>query len=194
MNWYTTMADSFPSVRTVLNVFTEEECRRIIGHGLNGPLTPGYAPGMRIDPDRRSSMVRFIYADEGTHWIFARLWKTLEDQGLKEGITTLNFVQFTEYKAEYGGHFGLHRDTEVFYHATDTTNLKRKTTCVIQLSDPLLYEGGDLEFVYDKGKILTGQKDRGCGILFPSKALHRANRVTAGERYSLVAWFEGPKL
>jgi predicted 2-oxoglutarate/Fe(II)-dependent dioxygenase YbiX len=40
---------------------------------------------------------------------------------------------------------------------------------------------------------LYGQKDRGCAILFPSKALHKANRVTSGERYSLVAWFEGPR-
>jgi PKHD-type hydroxylase len=180
-------------VHTVLSVFTPEECERIIALGQSAPLTPGYAPGMRIDPDRRSSFVRFIYSDEGTHWLFSRLWKTLQDEGLNEGITTLNFTQFTEYKAEYGGHFGLHRDTEHFYHPTDTTHFKRKITLVIQLSDPATYEGGDLEFVYEKGKILTGQRDLGCGILFPSKALHRANRVTRGERYSLVAWFEGPR-
>lgn len=187
------MENSLPSVHTVLSVFTPEECSRIITYGLNGPLSPGYAPGMRIDPDRRSSLVRFIYPDEGSHWIFARLWKTVENSNMKEGITTLNFAQFTEYKAEYGGHFSLHRDTEVFYHATDTTHMKRKVTLVIQLSDPDLYEGGDLEFVYDKGKSLYGQRDQGCGIIFPSKALHKANRVTRGERYSLVAWFEGPK-
>jgi PKHD-type hydroxylase len=187
------MDDRVPEVHTVLSVFTPEECSRIITHGLNGPLTPGYAPGMRIDPDRRSSLVRFIYPDEGTHWIFSRLWKTLEDEGMDEGVTTLNFAQFTEYKAEYGGHFSLHRDTEVFYHATDTTNMKRKVTLVIQLSDPDTYKGGDLEFVYDKAKSLYGQRDHGCAILFPSKALHKANRVIEGERYSLVAWFEGPK-
>lgn len=181
------------SVHIVLNIFSEEECQRIIAIGLSQQLHPGYSPGMRIDPERRSSMIRFIYPDEGTHWLFARLWKTLEDEKLKEGITTLNFLQFTEYKAEYGGHFSVHRDTETFYHATDTTNLRRKITCVIQLSDPHLYEGGNLEFIIDKGETLAGQKDRGCGILFPSKALHRASRVTAGVRYSLVAWFEGPK-
>lgn len=187
------MAENLSDIHTVLGVFTPEECSRIISCGLNGPLTPGYSPGMRIDPDRRSSMIRFIYPDEGTHWIFARLWKTLEEQDLADGITTLNFTQFIEYKAEYGGHFDLHRDTEVFYHATDVTHLKRKITCVIQLSDPDTYRGGNLEFVFGKGKTLAGQGDRGCGILFPSKTLHRANRVTVGERYSLVAWFEGPK-
>lgn len=189
-----TMENSFPSVRTVLNVFTPEECSRIITYGLNEPLSVGYAPGMRIDPDRRSSMVRFVYMNDGTHWIFSRLWKTLEDQGLREGITTLNFTQFTEYKAEYGGHFSWHRDTEVFYHATDTTNLKRKVTCVIQLSDPSTYEGGNLEFALPTNQTAYGQRDQGCAILFPSKTSHRANRVTKGERYSLVAWFEGPKL
>lgn len=176
-------------IRTVTSVFDEEECRRILALGLNGPMSVAYSPGMIIDPDRRSSMVRFMYPKEEKLWIFNRLWNLVKDERLDSDLTTLNFLQFTEYKAEYGGHFAMHRDTEIFYHPTNTINLVRKLTCVIQLSDPRLYEGGDIEFA--DGTI--GQRDRGCAILFPSKSKHKANKVTQGERYSLVAWFEGPK-
>lgn len=187
------MVTSPDSFRIVLNVFSEEECRRIVAQGLSKELHVAYSPGMMIDPDRRSSMIRFMYPMEEKQWIWDRLWTLVRDQHLDANINTLSFVQFTEYKAEYGGHFEWHRDTEVFYHPTDTINLKRKLTCVIQLSDPNLYEGGDLEFVSQEGEIDTVQRCRGCAILFPSRMLHRANKVKSGTRYSLVAWFEGPK-
>ena len=187
------MVTSPDSFHTVLNVFSEEECQRIIALGLSKPLEVGYAPGMMIDPDHRSSMIRFMYLLEEKQWIFERLWKLVNDTYPDIGVDTLNFLQFTEYKSEYGGHFEWHRDTEVFYHPTDTINLKRKLTVVIQLSDPNLYDGGDLEFVSQKGELSTIQRCRGCAILFPSRMLHRANKVTSGIRYSLVAWFEGPR-
>jgi PKHD-type hydroxylase len=148
---------------------------------------------MKVDENRRASMVRFIYSAEDNYWIFNRLWDTVKDIDHGEHITTLNFVQFTEYDANYGGHFGPHRDTEHFYHATNVTDLKRKVTCVIQLSDPHLYEGGDLVLYPHKEERITGLRDRGCAIIFPSKMIHEAKKVTSGIRYSLVAWFEGPK-
>lgn len=187
------MDTSPDSVRIVRNVFSEEECQRIIAIGLSKDLHVGYAPGMKIDPDRRSSMVRFMYLNEEKQWVWDRLWNLVKEQGLDDGLSTLNFVQFTEYKSEYGGHFDWHRDTEVFYHPTDTIHLARRLTCVIQLSDPMTYDGGDLEFMTHHGDIEPIQRCRGCAILFPSRLIHRANKVKSGIRYSLVAWFEGPK-
>lgn len=187
------MDSSQDFIRIIPDVFSEEECQRVIALGLSKELQIGYAPGMLIDPDCRSSMIRFMYPLEEKVWIlFERLWKVVSEQHFEENITTLNFVQFTEYKSEYGGHFDWHQDTEVFYHPTDTTNLKRKITCVVQLSDPDLYDGGDLEFKLHKNNI-DAQRRRGSAILFPSRLLHRAGKVTKGTRYSLVAWFEGPK-
>jgi PKHD-type hydroxylase len=183
-----------PLVHTRFNVFTEEECQRIIGLGLSSSLEVGLSPGLKVDINRRMSMVRFLYSAEDNYWIFSRLWDTVKLIPHGEHITTLNFVQFTEYDAEYGGHFGLHKDTEHFYHATNVTNLKRKVTCVIQLSDGHLYEGGDLVlYPTKKQEPITGHRDRGCAIMFPSNMVHEAKKVTSGVRYSLVAWFEGPK-
>jgi PKHD-type hydroxylase len=71
--------------------------------------------------------------------------------------------------------------------------LVRKVTLVIQLSDPFTYEGGELVLHLDKKQKFTGPNLRGCGIMFPSNMIHEAKRVKSGTRYSLVAWFEGPK-
>lgn len=161
--------------------------------GLSRDLQAALSPGMKVDPDKRSSMVSFIYHEPAIEWLFKRLWDTVNMYPHGEKITTLNFLQFTEYKQEYGGHFRPHRDTENFYHPTNTTKLKRRVTLVIQLSDPFTYEGGELVLYPKKGQEITGQRTRGCGIMFPSKMLHEAKRVTLGTRYSLVAWFEGPK-
>lgn len=187
------MADSHPSVHLIPDVLTEMQCRRVIGMGLSRELQAALSPGMKVDSEKRSSMVTFIYHEPAVDWLFDRLWETVKIYPHGENITTLNFVQFTEYKQEYGGHFGIHRDTDHFYHATNTTKLKRKVTLVIQLSDPFTYEGGELVLYPKKGQTITGQRNRGCGIMFPSRMPHEAKKVTVGTRYSLVAWFEGPK-
>ena len=187
------MENSRASVHTRLNVFTEEECQRIIGIGTLQELEPGLSPGLKVDVMRRASMVRFLYSAEDSYWIFKRLWDTVNAIPHGENITTLNFLQFTEYDALYGGHFKPHRDTDIFYHATNVTDLKRYVTCVIQLSDPYLYDGGNLVLYPNKNEEIVGQRDRGCAIIFPSSMVHEAKKVTSGVRYSLVAWFEGPK-
>jgi PKHD-type hydroxylase len=161
--------------------------------GLSQELQAGLSPGMRVDPEKRSSMINFILPNEENLWLFNRVWETVEQFETPE-IQMPKFLQFTEYKEEYGGKFGAHRDTENFYHATNVTDLERKVTLVIQLSDPLTYEGGELVLIPDEGEEIVGLKYRGCGILFPSNMTHEAKRVTLGSRYSLVAWFEGLKV
>ena len=52
------------------------------------------------------------------------------------------------------------------------------------------YEGGEFEFFLDDIQI---KNEIGTVIVFPSYFLHRVNPVTKGTRYSLVAWFRGPK-
>ncbi len=177
----------------IINAFSHDECQRIIGMGLSKPLKVGYAPGMRVDPELRSSMVRFIYNEDNREWIFDKLWNLARSVDHGFDITTLNFVQFTEYDAAYAGHFGKHSDTQFYYHATNRSKTIRKLTIVIQLSDPISYEGGDLVLYPKDSPPITGQRDRGCAIIFPSNMIHEAQKVTQGTRYSLVAWFEGPK-
>jgi PKHD-type hydroxylase len=67
-------------------------------------------------------------------------------------------------------------------------------TCVIQLTNPGEYEGGDFEMYEltqypDKEDLRT----QGTAIFLPSFINHAALPVTKGTRYSLAVWFEGPK-
>ena len=73
-------------------------------------------------------------------------------------------------------------------------NYHRKLTCVIQLTDPSTYEGGDFE-MYDlnEGPNKEELRTQGTVIFLPSFINHAALPVTKGTRYSLAVWFEGPK-
>ena len=69
----------------------------------------------------------------------------------------------------------------------------RKLSCVIQLSDPNDYEGGDLQLNNGSG-VITIEKKKGRIIFFSSFVLHRVTPVTEGTRISLVTWLSGKNL
>ena len=63
--------------------------------------------------------------------------------------------------------------------------LYKKLTCVIQLSKPEDYEGGEF-WVRDK----SYKPEKGSAIIFPSNFMfpHEAGVVTKGTRWSIVTW------
>ena len=181
--------------------FTENECQRITALGIDRGLEIGKYR-LEISPEKRTSLVSFIYPDtsklDGQHnWIFSRMWNTVsnfEDSHFWKnvGINRLNFLQFSQYDADHGGHFEKHEDDTHFYHPHNT-NLIRRITVVIQLSDPSLYENGDLVLYPKDRQPKSAARERGSAIIFPSNMTHEVKRVTSGSRYSLVGWFESPK-
>jgi PKHD-type hydroxylase len=93
-------------------------------------------------------------------------------------------IQLARYDAEEQGFFRWHADTT-------STDLTRKLTIVVPLSDPSDYEGGTLEF--DEGGAIRRPEQRpGVPVMFPSWLLHRVTPVTRGRRYSMAAWIRGP--
>jgi len=122
------------------------------------------------------------------------LWKTglsANKDFFQFHVSRLNFVQFAEYDASYLGEYKDHHDVfwlngDDFYH--------RKLSCVVQLSDPNNYEGGDLQLTDCMFAPLAEDiKMQGSITYFPSFMRHRVTPVTKGRRYSLTAWFEGRK-
>lgn len=88
---------------------------------------------------------------------------------------TFGNVRLTRYKV--GDYIGIHQDVG---------DMERKLTCVIQLSDPKDYEGGELivegvEACKEQGAILTHD---------PLKDWHEVKPVTKGTRYTLVIWLK----
>ena len=97
----------------------------------------------------------------------------------------LEDIQFTEYDADYEGHYDWHMDMGGEESST------RKLSITIQLSDPSDYEGGELQFLLNR-TVHETERSQGTVVLFPSYLLHRVNRVTRGRRQSLVLWIHGP--
>jgi PKHD-type hydroxylase len=105
-------------------------------------------------------------------------------------------VQLTKYtKNKF---YDWHQDSwELPYQNTNEEGKDgkiRKLSCVVLLSDPKDFKGGDLEF-YQYNPALKDNivkcdmlKKQGSFIVFPSYLWHRVLPVTKGTRYSLVAW------
>lgn len=143
-------------------------------------------------PNFRKANICFIPKDNED---FSTVYKYLDNffHDANSEFFGLNLIrmqnlQFSEYDSTYQGHFDFHRDTII----ESKSFYQRKLTLCVQLSDPLTYEGGNFELAYT----MTDKEDlrkRGTIIIFPSLFYHRITPVTKGIRYSLVAWYEGPK-
>jgi PKHD-type hydroxylase len=180
------------------NYFDRETCQKILDLGLQLPAEDaklGVAGMSDYSNDNyRKSKIRFIQSNNPDFtWLFDELWK----MGMQANrdwfnfhITNLSYIQLAEYDESYSGEYKKHHD--VFWVNND--NYHRKLTCVIQLTDPSEYEGGDFE-MYDLNQYPDKEtiRQQGTAIFLPSFIPHAALPVTRGKRYSLAIWFEGPK-
>ena len=182
------------------SIFSPEECNEIIRSAKKLPSS-GATIGINSNPadsSFRRSIVRWIDVNTNPEftWMIDKLWKiqiNVNKDWFGFNVTHLPPVQFTEYEESYQGEYKLHQD--VFW-LTDKSS-HRKVSLVIQLTDPREYEGGRLSFEnvthYPSDADYAAMKTRGTAIAFPSFIYHKLEPVTKGTRYSLVAWFEGPK-
>jgi PKHD-type hydroxylase len=178
--------------------FSKQQCEDIINLGLTIPSQQAHVGvnGVEgVDPQARRSPIRFINnGDWRFQHVFDELWKTAI-QANKDffniHISKLDFIQLAEYDAAELGEYKEHHD--VFW-INDDPYYHRKLSAIIQLSDPNDYEGGDFELT-DVGTFPPANelREQGTVIFFPSMFRHRANPVIRGTRYSIAAWFEGPK-
>jgi len=183
------------------NIFTPEECKKIIEIGTSGkdasPLTYGIVGDMNGTTDDlekvakvRRSPIAWIRSDvPDNRWIFERITANLiniNNQFFNYELTDIQSLQFTSYDGKEKGFYGKHID--MMYKGTGT----RKLSITIQLSDDKDYEGGDLLLHY-KDQPDVGFRNLGTATFFPSWMLHEVTPVTKGKRYSLVAWVQGPR-
>jgi PKHD-type hydroxylase len=178
--------------------FTPEQCSKILENGLKIPAQDAKlgVAGMNdySNDSFRKSKIRFIQSDNPDFkWLFDELFK-MGMQANKDWfnfhITNLSYIQLAEYDESYQGEYKKHHD--VFWVNNDSYH--RKLTCVIQLTDPSEYEGGDLElFELSEYPNKDELRQQGTAIFFPSFIPHQAHPVTKGKRYSIAVWFEGDK-
>ena len=176
----------------------KQTCEKIINDAMQLPAQDGIIgtdDGARLDTSGRRSKIRFLNKDDWRFtYIFDILWKTAISANhdfFNFHISKLDFIQFAEYDAEYLGEYREHQD--VFWISNDK-EYHRKLSCIIQLSDPDDYLGGDFEMIgTETSPPQSDVRTQGTIFYFPSFTYHRANQVIRGKRYSIAAWFEGPK-
>lgn len=177
-------------------IFDDEEIARIVSVGMAAAQEDGTIRSSEdIVPDVRKSTVAWLYRAEDTDWIFDRVQRAahrLNSSFFGFDLDPLQSLQFTRYPPE-GGHYTWHWDLNYRDDNLETLDFvqQRKLSCVVQLSDPSDYEGGELE-IAPCGNIIQVKKEKAMLTAFPSFVNHRVLPVTSGERISLVAWFEGP--
>lgn len=140
----------------------------------------------------RKSKISWLTSDNGFSGLLETFWSLAiqaNEQWFGFHIDKLDAIQFTEYDSSYKGYYKKHHD--IFWLTQEPKH--RKLSCIVQLTDPKNYEGGDLQFFGDQIPPSEDIKSQGTVIFFPSFLEHQVNPVTKGRRNSLVAWFLGPK-
>ena len=171
---------------TIAEVFSPEECRKIVEAGLAQNVTQGL--GMKGGKDKRvwdrNCGISWVSRAGSTEWVFDRLDKVLTVIGSRVfGFSLLpsHSFQFTIYKKFqfYNWHFDNAAEGDT-----------RKVAMVVNLCDPKSYLGGALKIKAHKWEKRKQARAQGSATIFPCYLLHKACPVWCGTRYSLVVWGE----
>jgi PKHD-type hydroxylase len=150
-------------------------------------LMEGYGDATLRDADaHRRTKVRWLNVNEN-RWVYEIIWAEIDKANALfryDIVPMQDTMQLALYDAEDQGFFRWHSDIV----ASDQT---RKISIIVPLSNSDEFEGGQLEF-NENGAIKRPEQRAGHILMFPSWLLHRVTPVTAGKRYSLVAWVRGP--
>lgn len=167
------------------NAFSKEELEKI--EEMTSDLSWQVGVTQSGDTEQhRKSKIKWCPQTEEWEWVYKKLHDLIveaNDVMWKFDLTDMpEMIQYTEYY-EDGGQYDWHMDCGV-----EIQN-RRKVSVTVQLSSPEEYEGGDLEF--NLGNIISGPREQGAAVIFPSFYLHRVTPITKGVRKSFVLWVGG---
>ena len=175
------------------NAFSPSELDRIeaIGDRLAAEkaiVASGAADGV-VHGKIRITQTAWMELGSETKWLYDRVQgvaRALNDRVYQFDLRGFSeHLQYTVYHGAEGGHYDWHVD-----HGP--IRVRRKLSISLQVSDPSLYDGCELQFQAGN-RIETAPRDRGSVIAFPSYVLHRVTPCTRGTRKAVVAWTTGPQ-
>lgn len=169
------------------NVFSPDDCDRVMEIGRTRALQPGQVSGSDADNSMRDSSVTLLKPDADTQWMYDRVFEVVSrfnNQLWRFELAGAEPMQFAAYGVDQ------HYDWHVDLWANKPKNA-RKLSVSVQLNDSDEYEGGSFEVDQSGAPNAIGPRAKGAMILFPSYVLHRVQPVTSGIRHSLVTWFVG---
>ena len=175
------------------NGFNEQELNWLQQQAQNAKQKAEVGSGSNgvIDSNIRRSGLNWMPNTQDTQWVFEKLGHIVSSLNAKFFRFDLRgfgeHIQLTNYDGAEQGMYGWHVDM-----GPNTLAPCRKLSIVMQLSDPVEYEGGILELQPHGKDVIKMRKQRGLVVAFPSWTLHQVTPVTQGHRQSLVAWITGP--
>lgn len=166
---------------------TDNQIEKITDYATVHERQPGLVDG-ELKPDVRRSHVTSLPLTDETGWLYQRvgsmaskvnevLWN-FSLAGMSEAAKVM------EYAGDEQGHYGWHMDLGLDKSA------HRKVSVVIQLSDPAVYEGGELQ-LHLGSESVTIHKEKGYACVFPAYVLQRITPVTKGHAQFLVLHLSG---
>lgn len=186
--WYLDIA-KYESSCYYLDVFTSDECDTMVA------LCKDHIEKARVEGgddlnDVRDSDIFFLPSNKDQYeWIFRRCVDLINDANEKYfsfDLTRIQNLQFTQYGV--GQKYGKHID--MLYNSSSQD--VRKLSFSIQLTDPDVYEGGDV-LIHHSVDPYAVHRNKGSITFFPGYILHEVTPVTKGTRYSMVGWVTGPR-
>ena len=162
------------------NFLTSSDLKRIFA------INPKWERGKTI----KDSHARVVDTYNITHkfgWLDEKVAQLVKqrNKGFRYNIKSIEETKLLRYQP--GGKYDWHQDV-----IWDNPQ-HRKFTYIIQLSNSNEYSGGDFQFRDADNIDLSGLRNRGSIIIFPSIMHHRITPLTKGTRYSIVGWVVGPQ-
>lgn len=176
------------------NAFSPDELAQIEAYGdrltADEATVASTSSDGEVRDDIRITRTAWLNPAPETKWIYDRMQRvirTLNDRVYQFELSGFSEnLQYTVYDGQEGGRYDWHVDQG------RVLKTRRKLSISVQLSDPSLYEGCDLQF-HAGNKIEVAPRDRGAVIAFPSYVLHRVTPCIKGTRKAVVAWTTGPQ-
>ena len=173
------------------SAFKPKEVNEIIKLGRSFSFNQSLTADGTGHSDIRRSFNSWIPPCNVSKTLYIRIQKLVEEANEFFGydLHSLENLQYTEYEEDYNGHYDMHKDQ---FKSSKLPGFHRKLSFSIQLTEPSLYEGGDL-LLYGEKTPVVANKSLGTINFFPSFMLHQVTPLTTGYRNCLVGWVSGPK-
>lgn len=195
-----------PCFMVLGDVFSKEECNKIVSIGQKSDIQDSKILGEETDPSAnikmkiRKSKNSFLHVSEETSWIFEKLFQATtfaNENYFQFELHGFNAIQYTEYHSDgdfYDWHLDLPLKSNDVHLPLEAARLRKLSGSVI-LSDNSEYTGGQFYMDRDQNNnpINIINQSIGSIVFFPSFVCHKVNNVQSGIRRSLVFWVEGPK-
>lgn len=173
------------------NFLSSKECDQILSDAADFKLMPATLADMSVSTLVRDCKFAFFDRDEKWGWVYDRIQDFItlgNDRYFKFDIIGFEPIQFVVYDT-VGSHYELHIDSGNEYRDSD---LVRKLSFTIQLTDPDEYQGCDLEFFRSVDNYVAAARSRGSITVSSSFVPHRVTPLETGTRAAIVGWIYGP--